>query len=44
MKPLIIACTEGFERLVTLLLENNADINIQDHVRYIHNAVMWYGL
>ena len=34
MKPLIIACTEGFERLVILLLENNADVNIQDHVSY----------
>lgn len=34
MKPLIIACMEGFERLVDLLLLNNADINILDHVRY----------
>ena len=32
MKPLIIACTEGFEVLVDLLLEYNADINIQDNV------------
>ena len=32
MKPLIIACAEGFEVLVDLLLGANADINIQDHV------------
>lgn len=32
MKPLIIACSEGFEVLVDVLLEYNADINIQDHV------------
>ena len=32
MKPLIIACAEGYEKLVDLLLENNADVNILDHV------------
>ena len=32
MKPLIVACTEGFEKLVDLLLDNNADVNILDHV------------
>ena len=35
MKPLIITCAEGFESLVDLLLENNADLNILDDVRVL---------
>lgn len=32
MKPLITVCTEGFEVLFDLLLESNANVNIQDYV------------